>query len=299
MPEENAPSMADAAAATVGALTSANADSGAPAPGGNVGQLEATQVPTEGNAPAATETPATTPTVPSLDGIDLSGLEPEIAKRIQDGFLRQQDYTRKTQEIAPLRKLVEEVGDLDKLRESYDFVTRLETDPDFLAKVASELQEYAKPNAAVTPVTPEQTPTAQLEIPQGADPDLIRTVQSMNNWIQAQEQEKANAVIVADWEAKISQAEGAIRESNPAYTQDDIDTLYELLPANEYDMFKAQEQMEKLRNKFVNATLKPHLNHPNAANPVATGSLANQPTEIRNFEDAAKATRERMRHQEG
>jgi len=285
----DAPSLSDASAAMAASIAEANSDV-APSGVTNTPPIEG-PIPGAPNTEATpTETPQVTQTdVPTLDGIDLSGLDPDVAKRISDGFLRQQDYTRKTQEIAPLRKLVEEVGDLDKLRQSYDFVSRLESDPDFLAQVAQELAEYAK-------TTPEQPATA-LETPQGTDPALVKTVNELNEWRATQEQERINAELVQDWEVKIQTAEDAIRASNPAYTDADIDVIYKLLPAVDYDMFAAQETMEELRNRFVNDMVRPKLNHPAAANPVDTGSLANSPKDINDFAAAAAATRERLRVQ--
>lgn len=286
----DAPSFAEASAGMQAALETANTEV---APTG-VTETPPIQTPIPGapntEATPVAETPPVTPNANPLDGIDLSGLDPEIAKKISDGFLRQQDYTRKTQEIAPLRKLVEEVGDLDKLRQSYDFVTRLETDPDFLAQVAQELQEYSK-----KPASTEQPPTA-LETPQGSDPDLSRRVERIEAFEQRLEQERINAELVKDWETKISTAEQAVRASNPAYTDKDIGIIYDrFLPATEYDFFKAQEAYEEVRNYFVNEMVRPKLNHPNEANPVATGSLANSPKDINDFAAAAAATRERLR----
>jgi hypothetical protein len=289
----DAPSLADASAATVAALTTANTDV-APTGVTNTPPIETPIVPTVPNVetPPATETP--TPETINLDGIDFSQpLTEADVKKIQDGFLRQQDYTRKTQEVAPVRKLVEEVGgDFDKLRQSYDFVNRLENDPDFLAQVAQELQEFAKAPK------PTEQPTPALETPQGTDPDLSRRVERIEAFEARMEQERANAELVKDWETKISTAEQAVRASNPSYTDKDISIIYDrFLPATEYDFFKAVDAYEEVRNYFVNEMVRPKLNHPNEANPVATGSLANSPKDINDFAAAAAATRERLRMQ--
>lgn len=287
MPEgENAPSMEGAKAALESALVAANND------GGTEGNVPAATIPAVEAPAPATETAVETPVVNNLDGIDLSGLDPAIAKQIQDGFLRQQDYTKKTQEIAPLRKLVEEVGDIELLRQSHDFVQRLENDPDFLAEVATKLQEYAP---AKEPSTTEVAPVEKVEIPQGADPALIKSINELNEWKQAEQQKQINAELTNQWQEKIQTAEDAIRASNPSYTQSDIDLIYELLPGKEYDMFAAQEQMESLRNRFVNEMVNPKLKHPAEANSPATGSLTTSPVDVNDFAAAAAASRERFR----
>lgn len=281
-------SLADASKAMADALS--NTESAPP--------VEATPTP-EGTTPVA-ETPAAVAPVEapavveySLDGVDLSGLSEADQKKVKDGFLRQQDYTQKTQEVAPYRKFLEESGtDLDTARKSIEFVHRLENDPDFLRQVAQELQEYASDG---TPVNSEQPPVAPENT--GTDPNLVNTVQEIAEWKAEQVREREYAELVSGLEENIQKAENAVRESNPTYTEADITEIYALMGANEHDFFKSQAQFEAMRNYFVNQQVKPHLNHPSEANPVNSGTLAGQPKEIKTFEEAAAATRERYRVQ--
>lgn len=62
----------------------------------------------EGEAPDTQETPE--PAVEAGDEIDWESLTPE---ELRAGYLRHADYTRKTQEAAPFRKLAEELGVTD------------------------------------------------------------------------------------------------------------------------------------------------------------------------------------------
>lgn len=282
-------SLADASKAMADAL--ANTESAPP--------VEATPTP-EGTTPAAVTPDAGTPVeavetpVVSLDGVDLSGLSEADQKKVRDGFLRQQDYTQKTQEVAPYRKFLEESGtDLETARKSIEFVHRLENDPDFLRQVAQELQEYA--SNGNSPVDPEQPPVAPENT--GTDPNLVNTVQDLAEWKAEEQRKREHAALVASLEEKIQAAENAVRESNPTYTEADITEIYGLMGANEHDFFKSQAQFEAMRNYFVNQQLHPHLNHPSEANPVNSGTLAGQPKEIKTFEEAAAATRERYRVQ--
>lgn len=293
MPDEPL-SFAEASKAMVGALEQANAD----APVAPVEATPTPQAPVE--ATPATETPAApavenVPNVPSLDGVDLSGLPEDVAKKIQDGFLRQQDYTKKTQEIAPYRKFIEEAGtDLDQVRKSVEFVNRLENDPDFLRQVAQELQELASDGN--DPGSSTEQPLVGNENT-GLDPRLVKDIAELRDWKAAQEQERINAAIVADWEEKIQTAENAVRESNPVYDDDDIAEIYNILPAHEFDFFAAQEHYEKLRNRFETRVLGKKLSHPSAANPVSGGTGSTVPKATNSIEDAAAATRERLRQQ--
>lgn len=69
------------------------------------GQAESTQTPTTPNA-ATGQPPVEEPTVE----IELpDGKRTLTAKEIRDGYLRQQDYTRKTQEVAEMRRQAEQV----------------------------------------------------------------------------------------------------------------------------------------------------------------------------------------------
>lgn len=283
---DEALSLADASKAMADSLA-ANTESAPP--------VEATPTITpEATPPNPEGTPEVVPATVehSLDGIDLSGLPEDVQKKLRDGFLRQQDYTQKTQEVAPYRKFLEESGtDLDTARKSIEFVHRLENDPDFLRQVAQELQEYA--STGNTPGTPEQPLVAPENT--GTDPNLVNTVAELAEWKAEQQREREHAAIVAELETKIQAAENAVRESNPTYTEKDITEIYGLMAANEHDFFKSQAQFEAMRHYFVNQQVNPHLNHPSAANPVNSGSLAGQPKEFKTFEDAAAATRERVR----
>lgn len=293
MPDEPL-SFAEASKAMIGALEQANAD----AP---VAPVEVTPTPQATvEATPATETsvePAVeqVPNVPSLDGVDLSGLPEDVVKKLQDGFLRQQDYTKKTQEIAPFRKFVEEAGtDLDHVRKSVEFVNRLENDPDFLRQVAQELQELASDGN--DPGSSTEQPLVGNENA-GLDPRLAKDIAELREWKTSQENERVNAAIVAEWEETIQTAENAVRESNPVYDDDDIAEIYNILPAHEFDFFAAQEHYEKLRNRFVNSVVGKKLAHPSAANPVSGGTGSNVPKATNTIEEAAAATRERVRQQ--
>lgn len=278
-------SLAGASAAMAEAL--ANTESATP--------VEVTPIVTPEATPATNvaETPGEAPVVDyNFDGIDFTKpLTPEEVQKVKDGALRQQDYTKKTQEVAPYRKFIDEAGgDLDHVRKSVEFVNRLENDPVFLRQVAQELADLAKDeNTNVT----EQPPVATENT--GTDPALINTVAELAQWRAEMAAEKENAVIVAQWEEKIQNAENAVKASNPTYTDDDITQIYKLMPANEHDFFKSQEQYEALRNMFVNGAIKGKLNHPSAANPVNSGTGATQAGKYNTIEEAAAATRERMR----
>lgn len=284
---DGAPSMAEASAGFAAALADASVE--APAAVEATPEVIATTPNVETAPTEVPETPATESF--NLDGVDLSGLSEADLAKVKNAVLRQQDYTKKTQEVAPYRKFMEESNaDLDKVRQSYDFVSRLENDKEFLAQVAQELTDLAKGD-----VVTEQ-PNATLEAP-SSDPNLVRTVNELNEWKANQVREAENAEIVRQWEVKIQTAENAIRESNPSYGDDDIKALYDILPAHEYDMFAAQEWMEKYNNALINRTLKPKINHPNAANPVNAGALSTSPKDVTTFEQAAAITRERLRQE--
>src|SRR5882724_1896545 len=69
-----------------------------------------------GPAPAAAQGQDELPEwLSKIPGVDVSAVKAnkELVEQIRGGWLREQDYTKKTQEIAPLRKLKEKVGDRD------------------------------------------------------------------------------------------------------------------------------------------------------------------------------------------
>lgn len=105
--------------------------------------------PEEASAPAAAEGPATDdavedgeqPAEDSLEEIDWEdGQKYRVPKPLKEGFMRQQDYTRKTQELAELRKHAQVAAEAANAMQQFQAATADEQRE--LARVQSDIERY-------------------------------------------------------------------------------------------------------------------------------------------------------------
>lgn len=279
----------DAAAATRALI---DADNAAPSP--NVADNQTTpQVDTsQGRTPEAGTAPVA-PTPLSWDQIDLSVLPEDQRKYVEEGYLRQSDYTRKTQELAEQRKQIEQFGDIETVRASVEFAQNLQ-DPDFLRQLNADIQAHldSLSPGGQAPLPQSAPSPAQSTVPQttGLDPAIQRQIEELTQFKANFEHTQHEAELVDQMTDRLQQAEDSIRATYPSYTQADIDKIYELSPAHGFDLFAAQENYEAMRQHFTQSLIGNKGNHPNVANNVRSDTLVTQPHEMNTLEAAKKAS---------
>jgi len=217
----------------------------------------------------------------------LEALPPEArAWLTQREKMMQGDYTRKTQELAEQRKAVE--GDLE-------FLQAIRTDPYAALEFHTELTQ-ALVDSGLTPAQAAAEATAQIEDVQGdgeVDPDdaLRAEVEDLKAW-KAEQESSAQVQYI---EAELTRQEMAIRQSNPAYKDEDIDAVYELAFAHGGNLVTAQERYEAFRNQFVTAYTEQKATAAQQAEPVV-GGASQIPTKFETVEDAHVAAQEALRN---
>jgi hypothetical protein len=140
----------------------------------------------------------------SFTNIDLNSLPPEvqaIAKSLQA------DYTRKTQEIAPLRKLG---VDADVAAQAVEFVSRLE-DPDFQRQIYDRLA----PQFGSTDKGDEFD--FDLDPADQGDP-RDQQIQALTQRLEAFEQ----SIIEKEVHADLDRQDAIVRSSNPDFNDEDM-----------------------------------------------------------------------------
>lgn len=275
----------DAAAATRALI---DADNAAPSPQQAETQPNTT-VDQQGTTPVVTD--PGTPTPLSWDQIDLSVLPEDQRKYVEEGYLRQSDYTRKTQELAEQRKQIEQFGDIETVRASVEFAQNLQ-DPDFLRQLNADIQAHLDSLGGQAPLPQSAPSPAQSTVPQttGLDPAIQRQIEELTQFKANFEHTQHEAELVDQMTDKLQQAEDSIRATYPSYTQADIDKIYELSPAHGFDLFAAQENYEAMRQHFTEGLIGNKGNHPNVANNVRSDTLVTQPHEMNTLEAAKKAS---------
>jgi hypothetical protein len=214
-------------------------------------------------------------------------LDPETAKFVQEHGLRHSDYTRKTQELADQRKQFEQFGDVETVQQAMEFVQNLQ-DPDFLRQLNADIEAHLNggqptAQAAATPTDPATS--------SGLDPAVRREIEELKQWRAEQEHARQEALLVDEMQNKLQTAEDSIRQTYPTYNQNDIDQIYKLSPAHNYDLFAAQEQYESMRQYFTESLIGNKGNHPDVANNQRSDTLVHQPADMNTMEAAKEATK--------
>lgn len=292
MSTPEAPTFAGAAAATRALFDAPDNQAGAiPEPSQPVQPIN---TPEAGTTPGEV-TPAVTSETPALtwDSVDLSVLDPATAQFVKEHGLRHSDYTRKTQELADQRKQIEQFGDVETVQQAMEFVQNLQ-DPDFLKQLNADITAHLSGGEPAPQASTSDQPTSP-----GLDPAIQSRLDRFDEFLAMQDHEKQQAELQNQLQTKLQTAEDAIKADNPSYTQDDIDKIYSLVPAHNYDLFAAREQYEDMRNYFTTALVGKKGQFPDAANNFRSDSVVHQPKEILTLEDAKEATRHLYANQSG
>jgi hypothetical protein len=267
----------------------------------------------EGTGPeagtTATPEPAAQPdaATDSFTKTDLNSLlagvtDPAARQSIEAAYKAfQGDYTRNMQTIAPWRELAESGADPAIAAQSLEFVQALETDPDFVRAVHGQLSQ-ALQAAGLTPAQASDEAARQIESTLtedgGDESPLQREVAELRAWREDMEAQQVQHTMMAE----LQRAEMAIRQTNPTYTDGDVERIYELAFAHGGDLHAASQSYEALRQSFISGYIDNKgaavEGAPSAAVPVAAAS-SDEPVDMTDWKVASKAAREFLRNNLG
>lgn len=258
---------------------------------GAIGALEA-DLPEAGFEAEAVDVPVEdNPEVESFTGFDPSVL-PEDMQSVYRSM--QADYTRKTQEIAELRRnysSFSEAGiDPDVALQAVGFLQELDTNPQFALQVADQIRQ--------TMGTPDVSQPSEVMSPEidnnsyeGLPPQLAAELEEMRAFREEMVASQAQQETLAELEAM----ESTIRTTNPTYTDDDIETIYSLAYATDGDLMAAQEQYHIIQQRLLGSYLQAKsVPHGATAAPNAPSSVPNR--SFGSLDEAHKAAMEFARN---
>ncbi len=192
--------------------------------------------------------------------IDDSALSEEL-KQMKRSL--QADYTRKTQEAAPWRKLGEELGvdDPNSFRDALTVYQRLQN-PANWPTISSELSEYmqqygmspAQANAAANAELSQMAPLSEPDDSDFGEEDsgyapainaLQQQISQLTNMLTTQQQQAAEQAQLQSVGEHLTRQEQALTAANPHYEQGDWEAIYSLL-GNDGDLVAAQQKYESL-----------------------------------------------------
>ena len=231
------------------------------------------------------------PEAESFTGFDPSVL-PEDMQAVYKSM--QADYTRKTQEIAELRRSYEsfsEAGvDADIALQAVGFLQELNTNPDFALQVAEEIrQTMGTPDASqsVETFTSENVNNSYEGLPPqlAAELDEMRAFREEMLSMQAQQESMAELEIM----------ENTIRTSNPDYTDDDMDAIYSLAYAHDGDLMAAQQSYHQIQQRMLGSYLQSKT-VPHGATPAPSAPSSVPGRSFGSLDEAHKAAMEAVRN---
>lgn len=212
----------------------------------------------EGQAPeeAATEAPD------SFTKLDPNTLPDEV-RPYYDSMLS--DYTRKTQEVAPWRKLGEELGidSPDQFQEAAELYSYLQ-DPNNLHLLYSSLgnvlgqggqPQAAAPATEYAPQVPQgpEDEFASLEDPAVAE--LKQQMAALQGYVQQREEAQQQEALQWALLGEMNRQEALLKEQHPDWGDEEWGALWNLSVAYNGDLVQASNHIEAAQNAAVTRLL--------------------------------------------
>lgn len=265
--------------------------------------------PAEPVAPEGESAPETTPAEQPVD--PFTKLDPNTLPDELQPFYKslQGDYTRKTQELAELRKQIEGM-DAEEAKVAVDLLHSLGTPEgalSFYGLLGEQLQSLGLQQTAAT--TPQQQPA--VEQPQAPsfddDPEAALRfmyeqqrdeLQALRSELEADRTQAAAEAQYYSLAAEISRQEALVRDSRPDYTDEDINAVYELAPAFGGDLVQAAARYDQIVSDSLARMLnqKAQARETAGVQPSGVDGYAEAPPTIRTLDQAHAAAMEQLRH---
>ena len=230
------------------------------------------------------------PEVESFTGFNPNDL-PEDLQNVYRSM--QADYTRKTQEIAELRRYNESLSeygvDPNEAINIVDFFRRLENDPQVANEFVSRVQSYWEQPDNTGQVSLGDTPVDESY--ENLPPALAQELQAMREFRQEMMEQQQLQGVMAELEGQEEQ----IRLANPHYSDEDIEAVYNLAFATDGDLQAAAEQYHAIQQRLLGNYLQAK-QVPLGATPMPTGPNATPSPGFKNLDDAHKAAMEVVRN---
>lgn len=239
---------------------------------------------------------------PAGDVESFTGFNPsDLPEDLQSVYRSMQgDYTRKTQEIAELRRNYEgydvfsESGvDPNYALQAADFYRKLDTDPQFAQQVVDNIQRNLG-NVGVEQQSIGDAPYNDSVNSEGYDslpPVLQQELAEMREFRSDMlfQQEQAETI------AGLEYVEQEIRLSNPHYTDDDLSSIYDLAYSTDGDLSAAADAYHSIQQRVMSGYLQSK-QVPMGAQSIPTGPSSIPPRQFSSLDDAHKAAMEAVRN---
>lgn len=234
------------------------------------------------------------------DAESFTGFNPtDLPEDLQAVYRSMQgDYTRKTQEIAELRRNYEQYDafsesgvDPNYALQAADFYKKLDTDPQFAQQVVDNIQRNLGTVSVDQPNVISETPDDSVRGYDSLPPELQQELAEMRSFRQDifAQQEQAEAV------AGLESVEKEIRLGNPHYTDEDLSSIYDLAYSTDGDLSAAADAYHSIQQRVMSGYLQSK-QVPLGAQSVAAGPSSVPPRQFSTLDEAHKAALESVRN---
>lgn len=205
----------------------------------------------------------------------------------------QADYTRKTQEIAEMRRQAETFSELgvdpSQAVGVVELFQRLQSDPQFATEFVSDMQRQLEQAGYANAPVVEETPVDSSY--ENLPPELASELQEMRRF----REEMAVREQQMEIEAQLEAVEQQIRVANPQYSDDDMDAIYNLAYSTDGDLMAAQERYHEIQQRLLGNYLQAK-QVPEGMTPVSTGPASSALRDFKSLDEAHKAAMEVVRN---
>lgn len=256
-------------------------------------ELPETSVVSDSSVVESVDTPdvGDNPSSESFTGFDPTTL-PEDMQQVYRSM--QADYTRKTQEIAELRRNYESFSengvDPNDALEAVSLFQRLNTDPEFAAEVAKDIQTKLE-ELGYSQSQVEDTPNVTNNSYEGLPPELANELEQMRSFREEMVQQQQQQQILSELEAQ----ENTIKTINPNYTDNDMEAIYSLAYSTDGDLLAAQEIYHGIQQNLLGNYLESK-SVPHGATPAPGGPVNVPSRDFASLDEAHAAAMEAMRN---
>lgn len=251
--------------------------------------------------PQTKTTDGTTESLDSFTNIDPTTLPPDMQKIYKS---LQGDYTRKSQEVAELRKTYESFGDPDAVKNAVEFVQALQN-PANLVELHQELSEYLQ-SMGLNKAEADEVATTEIQARQSDDDEvyyddperdeLRRELEEIRSFRKQYENERLQREI----EAGLSKQESLIRQSNPDYSDKDIDAIYARAYVHGGNLFEAQKAWEAEKSWILSQYIDTKDSTPEGITAPATTAPGSEPLpKVSSLEEAHEMAKRKLAAIEG
>lgn len=225
-------------------------------------------------------TPQAPPVEDSFTNIDPNALPPELRAQYTN---MQGAFTRRMQELSEKSRMYEAIGDPEVAVRGVELMRALEEDPVFVhQQLSSWLESQGMSPAEASATASEIQGNDDFGPDEYEVPDALRReLDELKNWRMQEESRRAEQAYMSE----LQREEMAIRQSNPNFSDDDVNAIYELAFAHGGSLLRAEAAYKQLQDRWAASYIEQKSSVPAGLNQPGTTGSAQTPQKFERLDD--------------